>query len=119
MGAVPGFNVDVRRYGSTVVVAPIGEVDMATVAQLRVALREADGCGVLVLDLRGVDFIDSAGLSLVVDEHRRAVRDGVRFRLVRGSREVQGLFEMTGLARRLPFIETERGNAADAGVVDT
>src|SRR5947209_4380480 len=29
MRAVPGFNVEVRRDGSTVVIAPIGEVDLA------------------------------------------------------------------------------------------
>ncbi|HEX8977597.1 MAG TPA: STAS domain-containing protein [Solirubrobacteraceae bacterium] len=118
MRTVSGFNVDVRRDGSTVVVAPSGELDLATVGQLRDAMGRADGCAVLVLDLRGLTFMDSAGLSLVVEEHRRAADVGIEFRVVRGSREVQRLFELTGLADRLEFTKTEQNPAANGGPPD-
>ena len=116
MRAVPGFKVDVRRDGLTAVIAPSGEVDLATVDQLWDAFGETKGCSVVVLDLRGVPFMDSAGLSLVVGEHRRALREGFEFRVVRGSVAVQRLFEMTGLAQQLRFTPAVSPDA-DAGAL--
>jgi len=111
---VPGFHVDVRREVATVVVAPHGEIDLATVGVLR---AELDGIGpreVLVLDLRGVSFMDSAGIALVVDEHRRAQHEGFEFRVVAGrGHQVRRLFDVTGLSRHLRF--TEPGVESTAG----
>ena len=119
MRTVPGFNVEVRRDGSTVVIAPSGELDLATVGQLRAAFGKADGCGALVIDLRGLSFMDSAGLSLVVEQHRRAADAGVDFRVVRGAPEIQRLFELTGLAGRLEFTEMKSNSAANGGSPDS
>ena len=75
MTPVPGFSVKVHRYGATAVVTPCGEVDLATVCALRVALDKAGRCAVLVLDLREMSFMDSSGVGVLVDERRaRAVR---------------------------------------------
>jgi anti-anti-sigma factor len=114
---VPGFSVDVRRDGATVVVAPQGEVDLATVAALRAALDGVGACDVLVLDLRGVEFIDSSAIGLIVDEHRRAEQEGSTFRVVSGPNRVQRLLEMTGLARRIEVVEPggESDGLADEG----
>ena len=50
MKTVPGFNVEVRRKGATVLVAPTGEVDLATEGELRDALDGVGRCEVLVLE---------------------------------------------------------------------
>lgn len=111
---VPGFHVDVRREVATVVVAPHGEIDLATVATLR---AELDGVGpseVLVLDLRGVSFMDSSGVALVVEEHRRAEREGFVFRVVAGpGDQVRRLFDVTGLSRHLRIAESGAERTAD------
>jgi anti-anti-sigma factor len=113
MESVPAFSVDVRRDGANVVVvAPSGEVDLATVGRLRRALQEVRGCEVLVLDLRGVLFMDSVGVGLLLEERKRGQAEGFSLRLVPGSDEVQRLLEMTGLAARLEFVEPE--GTADA-----
>jgi anti-sigma B factor antagonist len=99
---VDEFSVSRRRAGDAVVVAPAGEIDLATVAVLEaevgVALAEADH---LVLDLREVTFIDSAGLRLVLESSRRAGRLSV----VRGPREVQRVFGLVGLDERLDMLD--------------
>lgn len=56
-----------------------GEVDLTTAPQLREPLMEvvnaADPAGVIV-DLREVDFIDSAGLALLVEARKRLAPEG-------------------------------------------
>ena len=55
----------------------------------------------LVLDLRGVGFMDTSGLRYTLELNERAERDGWRLRLVRGPRPVQRVFDVAGLAPRL------------------
>ena len=63
-----------RRVGTTVVVAPEGEVDLASSEQLREGLlaAETSADGSLVVDLRGVGFIDSTGIGELVGCQRRS-----------------------------------------------
>jgi anti-sigma B factor antagonist len=99
---VDEFSVSRRRAGDAIVVAPAGEIDLATVDALQAgvdaALAEAAH---LVLDLREVTFIDSAGLRLVLETSRKAARLSV----VRGPREVQRVFGLVGLDERLEMLD--------------
>jgi anti-anti-sigma factor len=113
------FLLDVHDDGDAVVVAPHGEIDMATVGRVDDALECGEDRPVVVLDLRGVTFMDSAGLGLVVRHRLRADRYGFEFRVVPGPREVQRLFEMTGLQERLIWVDAvgkpSAGSAAGPG----
>jgi anti-anti-sigma factor len=99
---VDEFSVSRHRAGDAVVVAPVGEIDLATVgtveAEIQAALADAPA---LVLDLREVTFIDSAGLRLVLETSRRAAR----FSVVRGPHEVQRVFGLVGLDERLDMLD--------------
>ena len=100
------FNVVVRREGAALVVAPEGELDMATVDSLRAELETDLGdARLLVLDLRGLDFLDTSGLQLVFEQQRRAEHEGFSFVLVRGQRHVQRLFEIAGMNDRLMIVD--------------
>jgi anti-anti-sigma factor len=96
------FSVTRRRAGDAVVVMPVGEIDLATVdavwAEMEAAAAETQH---LVLDLREVSFMDSAGLRLVV-ESSRAVD---RFEVVRGPQEVKRVFDLVGLEDRLTMLD--------------
>lgn len=98
------FSITVRRDDSSVVVTPHGELDIATVGQLRTELERQDAPR-LVLDLRGLAFMDSSGMALVVEQQRRAQEQQIDFRLVPGTGIVQRLFETTGTESRLNWIE--------------
>jgi anti-sigma B factor antagonist len=102
------FAVDVLRHSDAVVVAPRGDVDMATIGQLRAACAACDGG--LVLDLRAVEFLDTTGLNFIIERQRDADADGLRFTLVRGPEHVQRLFDIAGLNHRLRFV----GDPAEA-----
>lgn len=100
------FRVEVERRDGVVVVSPFGEIDMATAHQVAQALRPgAATVETLVLDLRGVSFLDTSGLRVVVDARERADQDGFDLVLVRGNRQIQRIIEIAGLAGALRFVD--------------
>jgi anti-sigma B factor antagonist len=100
--AIRPFQIDVRPDRRRVVVAPCGELDVATIPRLEDRLQElvADGWEALVLDLRGLSFMDSTGLSLVI---RQTSRRDVRVEVVDGSDPIARLFDVAGVREHLPF----------------
>ena len=96
MGLRPELRVEVARAGGASVVSPHGEVDLANAASVATALDRARGASTLILDLRGVDFIDTSGLRLIVEERQRAQAEGYGFAVVRGPHQVQRLLAIAG-----------------------
>jgi anti-sigma B factor antagonist len=82
-----------------------GELDLETAQELdrRLAVIEATGLSRLLIDLRGVSFMDSTGLSSIVRAHRFAESNGHTLVLRRGSNQVRRLFALTGMDDRLSF----------------
>lgn len=105
--ATPGnFDVATHRQGAALFVAPRGEIDLATVDLVREAVeRDRRPSDDVVLDLRGVGFMDTSGLRYVLELLERAGKDGFGVRLVRGPSAVQRVFEVSGLEPRLPFVD--------------
>lgn len=105
-----GFHIEVDREVGSARVRPVGELDLATVDQLdaRLSALRAEGVGSLVLDLRGLTFMDSTGLSLAWRWSLASERDGFDFAVVRGGRPIRRLFELSGMERRLRFVDPDR-----------
>jgi anti-anti-sigma factor len=103
------FGVDVERSGNAATVAPWGELDIATVRVLEDRLDELRqiGCASVVLDLRQLEFIDSSGVHLALQQHALAQLEGHSFELIAGGRSVQRVFEILGLLDTLPFRKRE------------
>src|SRR3954451_2365814 len=115
--AAPGnFDVATHRDGPALVVAPRGEIDLATVDLVREAVeRDLQSGDDLVLDLREVGFMDTSGLRYVLELVERSSRDGFAVRLVRGPAAVQRVFEVSGLEPRLPFVDDPKPGAGSDG----
>lgn len=81
------------------VIAASGEIDVATAAELRDQLTRliADDHRQLVVDLEGVDFIDSTGLGVLVGAVRRARSADGDLRLVCTNSRLLKVFDVTGL----------------------
>jgi anti-sigma B factor antagonist len=95
-----------RREGGVVVVAT-GEIDLWSAPEVNAALA-AHGApdSSVVLDLRGVTFMDSSGLGLIVESTQRARKHGFRFAVaVAGASDVHRILEISGLTKVLEFIE--------------
>jgi anti-sigma B factor antagonist len=82
-----------------------GELDMLVAPELEAAVRRLcdDGAGELVLDLRELTFMDSTGLRGTLAAYEFCRQSGYSFAVIPGPRQVQTVFELTGLADRLPF----------------
>jgi anti-sigma B factor antagonist len=102
----PPFAVDLEHVGEWSIVRPVGELDMATVPTLADRVAAALGEGAAVLDLSGLSFIDTQGLTFVLQLHRDAERTGHALALVRGGRAVHRVFEVAGLTDLLPLSDS-------------
>jgi anti-sigma B factor antagonist len=101
--APPPFDVEVRPSRARAVVAPSGELDCATVDRLDAAVDDlvAAGWDSIVLDLRGLSFMDSTGLRAMV---RQANRTDATVEFIDGDPRVARLFDLTGVRQLLSFI---------------
>jgi anti-anti-sigma factor len=97
------FQCEVGRNGASAWVRPIGELDLDTVHRVEAALGRLrdEGCASLVLDLRGLTFMDSTGLRLVIRWDSAARSDGFAFAIVPGEEVVQRVFKLTGMDQHL------------------
>lgn len=88
-----------RGEGDSVIVAVAGEIDLSTADQLDAAIREAEDTETnrIVVDLSALYFVDSTGLSVLLDAIKRSRRDGNRLSFVPSKHEgVTRLFALTG-----------------------
>ena len=83
------------------VVTASGEVDTHSAPALRAVLEGLLEPEHIVLDLREVHFLDSAGLQAITAAARRLRRAGGELFLVSDSHEVLSIFRLTGLDRFL------------------
>jgi anti-anti-sigma factor len=99
------FTCEVTPNRDHVVLAPRGELDMATVGAVEQELRRLvdSGFRTLVLDLGGLSFMDSTGLHLVARWTAESSRDGFAFELEPGPPAVQRVFELAGMTEELPL----------------
>src|SRR5215218_4693662 len=98
------FRVVTRREGDAVVLALLGELDLAGEPRLEAAIDDAHTAGhPLTIDLSGLTFIDSSGLRVLVRLHNRAITSGLSYRLIAGPPQVQRTFALCGLDRTLAF----------------
>jgi anti-anti-sigma factor len=101
----PALAATIHADRDTVTVVPAGELDVATVPVLDgdlCAVRDL-GFDAIVVDLRGLTFIDSTGVHLLVRWAASAAARGCTFRLIPGSDRIQLVFRLTGLLGALDF----------------
>jgi len=94
-----GFPVEVVE-GVPVVTAP-EEIDLTNAAGLRAAVSEAVGSGpaLVIVDMSGTRFCDSAGLNVLVAMDRRARAEGGEIRLVIVAEAILRVVALTGVDR--------------------
>ena len=102
------FKVSAESTSALHTVSVAGELDQSTAPELRTALVTAFGDaqdGVLV-DLSDCNFIDSTGLSLLVETKRRLAEDQRRFGVCCADADVRRLLELTGIDQAVNLFDT-------------
>jgi anti-sigma B factor antagonist len=84
-----------------------GELDLASVPKLEAELSdiESSAPGVVLIDLGGLEFMDSSGLRALVMANDRAGTAGRRLAIVPGPPLVRRVFEITKLDQHLDLVE--------------
>jgi len=103
---------DVRGAASVVTVS--GRVDSETAPQLDSALAQlaAGGQNKIVLDLKGVDYMSSAGLRSIVKAAQAAQKSGGELRLAAVSDSVEVVLRTVGMLQMFKLYTTS-GEAAN------
>jgi anti-anti-sigma factor len=96
------LDIQVGRWSSTTVVTLRGELDLATAPRLGDLLDEIAGDA--ILDLRQVGYIDSTGVRLLLRRDADFRSRGRTLTILRGSRVVQRMFELTDADRWLQLV---------------
>jgi anti-anti-sigma factor len=97
---LPGFEAAARLQGETLDVALIGELDMTATFKLESELERllaGENVRLLVFDLAGLTFVDSAGLGALLAIHDRAGDLGVEMVLENPSAPVRRILDLSGL----------------------
>ena len=92
------LSYEVVRDG--VLVRLTGELDHSAAARLRGELDgliAITGAKRLLLDLSGLDFMDSSGIGLIIGRYKKMARRGGVVAVVAANRRIDRLFDMAGL----------------------
>ena len=100
-----GLSSAIERRDAQISLTVSGELDLDTAPEFRALLEEAEqGAETLIVDLRGVTFIDSCGLGELSGAHQRAHHEGRRLVVVRDEgTPLDRVLNLTGLNK---WIET-------------
>ena len=98
------LDLDVTEKNGVAILAVKGEVDVYTAPRLREKLVElvTQGKHRIVVDLEGVEFLDSTGLGVLVGGLKRVRAHEGSLRLVCTQERILKIFRITGLTKVFP-----------------
>ncbi len=108
------FSIRCRREGDRQIVEAVGQLDLSSAWELERELRRAEATDAreILVDLAGLEFIDSVGMEVVIHASARSRYHTKRLMIGPGPEAVHRTFERSGLTTLLPFI-----GGGPAGVV--
>jgi anti-sigma B factor antagonist len=110
------LGLEIDETGPIPVVAVRGEIDFGSAPRLRELLvkRAMDGDKRVVLDLAGVDFLDSTGLGVIVGALKRYRTFGGDLYIVVTTDRIRAVFELTGLTAAFTVYDDRAAAVAEA-----
>lgn len=110
------LRLEPHQRGEVLVVTVAGDVDIVTSRNLDDCLRQArrENHRHIILDLAGVEFMDTSALAVIVGHWKELAADGGTLALAGASYRSARSLWITGLAHRIPMFDT-----ADKAVKDT
>jgi anti-sigma B factor antagonist len=94
------LSIATNRQDEVVTLSVAGDVDLATGQKLEREITEAvvgAGPGSVVVDLSGVGFLDSSGISVLVRGRRLADGLGVSYRVTGANGTIRQVLDITGV----------------------
>ena len=99
------LELESRSSGDATIVVVRGEIDMATAPKVRDALNELVDAGAsrIVVDCRGLDFLDSSGIGVLIAVRKRLGDAGV-LTLEAPQAHVRKVLELTGVIDHVEIV---------------
>jgi anti-sigma B factor antagonist len=96
-----------EREGPAHLIQVFGELDLATAFRLDAELGriETGDAEQVLLDLSGLDFIDAAGVRVLVTATARFQSDSKRLHMFRGGSAIERILRILGIDNYLPFLD--------------
>ena len=114
------LQVGLEHQRHILIVRLSGELDHHTADQVRMQLDEAiqrRQTEHLVLSLKGLDFMDSSGLGVILGRYKLIKQKGGKMAVCDISPQVYRLLEMSGLFKIMPVYENEENALSGLEVV--
>ena len=112
---IDDFAVEVSNLDGLIVLSIQGDIDLVSCPVLQTALNEFGPSAQVILDCARASFIDSAGISLLVEESQRRELSGGSLRLRNSEFPVRQVIELTGL---IDLFELDSGDGTpDLGAI--
>jgi stage II sporulation protein AA (anti-sigma F factor antagonist) len=105
-----GMNLSFRRGPQCLVARLVGELDLSSAPEFKERVERelrATGEPNLVLNLRGLEFVDSTGLGAILGRMRHITAGGGTMALASVPPKVLSMLEMAGLSSMLPIVRNE------------
>jgi anti-anti-sigma factor len=101
------LHIGASAVNGGVVITLAGELDLASAPDLAAAIDDATAAAaeVVIVDLRGLEFMDSTGISVLVQAHQAAAQSRYRFALVKGSPQIDRILSLTGLDEQRTLLD--------------
>jgi anti-sigma B factor antagonist len=101
------FELRAERFGTTAQVSVKGELDIATLPEFEqvIGSMRSPDLERLVIDLRGLAFLDSMSIELLLRLHGELAETGAELVIVRGPHAVDRVFEVMRLDRVLTLVD--------------
>lgn len=95
------MRVNIETKGEISVVAINGDIDINTAPEIKKSFDRliSEKKPKVLIDLKGVDYVDSSGLATLVEVLKKLRVYGGKLKLVNLSEKVKGLFEITKLTK--------------------
>lgn len=103
--AKPLFSAERTERAGAIVIALHGELDVSSAGRFLEAAADVGPGSRLILDLSGLDFIDSAGLRSLMNLDLRARAEDWEFALAAPAPTVMRLLKLTGFEQRLAILD--------------
>ncbi|MBV9618568.1 MAG: STAS domain-containing protein [Verrucomicrobia bacterium] len=96
------------RHGHIHVLHLTGELDMHRAPDLRSVFRAKaeSACPALIVELSGVDFIDSTGIAVLIEYLRDSAAFGGQFCVAGLTGTLSNSFDIVGLDKAIPIFDT-------------
>lgn len=107
-GTHPYLAIEITSAPDAHTIVLSGEIDLLGAPKIEAALKDVPADSeLIVIDLRGLTFIDSSGLHALATGQQLCLARGQELRIIPGPPNVQRLFEITGMNDVLPFCDAE------------